>query len=458
MSEPLLILVYLAAVAGAGWPWAHLLGGVGGRLDRRAAAAAAFPLGAFLLAYTWFLLSLAGVRFDATVVTVTLAAWPLVGFGAVWLVRRRAAPREADASPAPGRWDRGARLLCAALLVFLAWQGVELVRHGYAGDGLAFWRTKAVYLRHEGTVYTDALTDPRALHANKHYPLLLPFLQAGLMTLDPALSQAAERVVFPAFLAALFLLAWAALRRRVGPFGSLLVLWLLALATFKQFAFGYCTVAMVVQVAALFVFLDRWREGGDRGALRLAAVFAAAMIFTKNEGPFYCGVLFALLLAEHRLGDRDRSRAAGGLGGLVKFLVAIAVLSLPWLLFKRGLAATWEIDLIAFLQPASLGPELREVPYLAAHLPLDLLAPGWGAFWLVGAWAVITGRGFRATRWFPPVVILAWAGLMIVLPFLEHLSLYTNYVDRFLQHLVGPVVVVIAAACGRARRDESDTP
>ncbi|HEY3567189.1 MAG TPA: phospholipid carrier-dependent glycosyltransferase [Thermoanaerobaculia bacterium] len=112
---------------------------------------------------------------------------------------------------------------------------------------------------------------------------------------------------------------------------------------------GYIEAGLTLFVTAGLYGLDRWRTGGGRGWLILAAVFLATAGDVKYLGLFFLGVAGLIVLA---LG-RDRSLPERLRDGLLFGAVALAVLA-PW--YLRILAFSGN-PLFPFL-PRIFGPNL----------------------------------------------------------------------------------------------------
>lgn len=440
IGEAALVIGYFLALTVAGFFWTLGLSGRRGAFSPALVAAAAFPAGAGLFALTGFTLMWLGCPFRPAAVLVLLGALALGGIG--FCLVRRGRP---GSSPVPTPWGGRQWVAAIVLLVLLGIQGRTLVTADYGGDGRAYWRLKAQVLSHEGTVRSPLLLHPRTHHTHKQYPLMVPVLQAGLMTLEPGLSQDGERAVYAAFLLGLFLLVYAGLRHHCTAFQSLLLLLVLTMATHDRLAGGYVTVALAVFLLGTLVFGLRWSEHGCTPSLWMSVLFAAGLVFTKSEGLLYFVILAALfgLTALKRRSRPDLARAAAFAG--VTLLV-----SLPWLLFRRELPATFEDAYFEHFTLDRCLAGVSRVPYLLNMIAGDFLSVlNWGPVWVLGIWALWRTRLPLVLVLFPAAVLGLWLVINVVDP--QGLHYYLNTSGRFLSCLA-PLAILMA---GRALSGKS---
>ncbi|MBN2492272.1 MAG: hypothetical protein JXQ29_15605 [Planctomycetes bacterium] len=439
MIDAVIATLYVAALWIGGWLTACAILGSGSRA-RGLAAAGGFPVGLFVFTYAAFLLMLAGVPFRPPTICGLLAALLLLGGGLAW--RRPKMPGGHRARPVPGRTPTH-RLVGTLLAVVLAAIVVGRVRETlitpWQGDGLAFWRLKAVVIAAEGTVRTPSFTHPSVVHNHKRYPLLQPIANAGLLVLRPDLRPAAQMAVHAAALLGLYGLLYAALRQRSGPVLARLLLILFGLSPAGASGGGYVTATLALYLLGAALFARRWRDGRARGDAAVFLLMAAGLVFTKNEGAILALLVYATLLVRPHLGVRLPRR------GLLFHAIAAAALLVSWFAFKLSLPATFDPPVVASLEP--LREVLARFVYAVYLLGYEVLAfEVWGPLWVLVLWA-LARRGDPVLRLVPAVFLLFYLFVAAVHP--EELCAFVpNTLRRVLAQLAPLGLLLVASRLG----------
>jgi hypothetical protein len=258
-----------------------------------------------------------------------------VGGACVAFMRRTPLPRTLGPLPRPTL----ATLVAAALAVSTAVVLVALFRVARVmpmggGDSFEFWVPKAKFIYFFGTIDSDRFTSL----ISPRYPLLVPALQAmDFRFMGSAF--APELSVQYWFLYAGFVLAAASLLRLVVPawlaWGAVALTAVLPELDARMLN-AQADWALDVFYGLAAIALLAWLSLGERWLLPCYALFAAAVIATKQEGLLIVGCLVAGVLVA-----TVRRRRAVWLPVLVSTGVAYG-LNLPWRVWwgTRDLPAT----------------------------------------------------------------------------------------------------------------------
>jgi len=440
--EVLVAIVYLVGVAATGMLVVLAVAPRTVRLPRLAVVTAGFPVGAFVLTYAIFLLLLFGMRMSGALVVAVLGAGLVVSLLVVRIRRPRFAP------VAIRRPTAAEAALALLVLAALAYHGKRAITVPYGGDGLMFWQLKAVILQREGTVYSPSFTHPDVIHHHKRYPLLQPLLVAGLRSLRPGMSPEAERSVFAALLLSLYLCIYFALSRVSRPSVALSLLLLVALTPPGWVAAGYAAATVRLYLMGAVAFGLLWMQRETRGpplrAPKVLVLLMAGMIFAKVEGTLYAGFLVLALLGLPRRRPAPRWRS------VFACALAVAVLMLPWFVFRSTLPSTYEENYPSALAGADVARTAVKLPYVALMILQEaFLLEKWGPLWLVVIGAAVATR-LRDRLWLiPGLALVAYVVLACV-----HDHDIVDYVmttgERFLGAIVLPCLPIAAGAIEEA--------
>lgn len=434
------------------------------QLDVRRAGVAwpAWLWAAGAVAHTQLLLLwiLFGTLPDATLLAATELGLGLLLVGAArWSARRALRTPAAQPAPAPAPPpERGTRLLYSALVVGLLLFGLQILRANQHpvtfGDEAAIWSAKAKVLYASGGephALQQELSEqeqPFVLHPD--YPMLNPLLQLQVFLQAGGITHVANRLpVQLGALALLCALAGALRARGAGRTGAVLLLAVAVSAPALEIA-GLAMSDLMLALGAVLL-ADGWLRAQtqqDASGWRLAAIGAAVLVSSKNEGLLVL-VAFALLAAIARRGRVPRE----------------PWLLLPLLLFGTGL---W-FNLRHGLRSDMFAPDLptavaRIFTQFPAHGPdvlrwfsFDiLLEPAHSCGLLLAAVLLLVLRGRRGHRDELPVVaapalvlviyMLVFTGTPHVLSW--HLS---TAAARIAFHVVPLAALAVAVAVAQPR-------
>ncbi|HET8761187.1 MAG TPA: hypothetical protein VFN94_08970, partial [Nitrospiria bacterium] len=372
----LLALVGLLSIGGVGWLWTSGFAG----LDRPQRVGFAYGVGAVWIGVMMGVIPLVGLPL------VPAVGWSVVGVPPVgWWVWRRlrggVAAKDADRPIAAGRSGHAAAIrdawwwgaagfvgLLAAIVV-----ARTVVKPIQAWDAWSTYATKAK------AIYLSA-TVPRSMFETvtaPNYPLGVPLQEVWMSWFVGAWDDVAVKLLFPGYLVALLCLVYGELRvrwaARVAMGGTLFVGCLPFLLQHGQDGYTDLPLAYFVLggAGALTRFL-RHREGH---ALALGAIFAAGMVWSREDGVLVVVINGALLLYDGAWSFGIRS--ARTWRALLGYVAVPAAVWGGWTLVK----ALWAI-------PANLS---LSIAGMAAHLDrlggaVDALLT---ALFLEGNWLIL---------------------------------------------------------------------
>jgi len=416
-----------------------------------ATAGLGFGVGLVVLTLSSFLASLCGLRpvwwFGTVEMLVLLSV-------AVALRRDRLRAWRLAWPHAPWRAEPGwVRISEVALGLFivtlcLVVSTVSLLEPLAEWDVIAIWALKAKVLLHEAIADSAYFSDVSKAFSHLDYPLLWPLAMTWVWAWTGHAELEVVKLLGPALLCALLATFYGILRRHHERRLALLFTALLAgvpmllsqtsrlmsdpaLAYFSTGAVGCCYV---------------WLRSPDTGDdLRLAALFATGMLFTKNEG---VGLLTLLVVAAAGVlllrGDVRRSVSVIVWLGVVPLL-----LTAFWFVFRMDIPKVVE-DYGGRIDPSYAWQNVSRLPqvFWAAFRY-------WGDFtdWL-GLWPLtiaVVALGIKQCLRYPVNMLLAWVGLslmmygyvFVVTPW-DPTDLMEVAANRLLVH-VAPLAVLLVA-------------
>jgi hypothetical protein len=302
-------------------------------------------------------------------------------------------------------------------------------------DGWAIWslKTHALYLW--GGVSSPALHAPAYNHGSHlDYPLLVPGLEAVWLRVLGHYSGELMHLQLVCFLAAFAAGLFVLLRQFVSPPLRLLII-VAATSTpaiVDQLVTNYADIPLACFVALGVSCLARWSLVDDPVLLRLASLFLAAAVLTKNEGTVF--VAAGYLATTVSRGTRGRRRP------LALAALATALPLVVWRAYTTTHGLTDPAyDPSLLRHPIALGRRVSRV-----RVAFDALAAqgkGWDFLLAVPFVAVVAAffaRRYRALVFAVSWVVLSLAGLLVAfwistLPIHEHVR---TSADRIVASLV----------------------
>jgi 4-amino-4-deoxy-L-arabinose transferase-like glycosyltransferase len=310
-------------------------------------------LGTGSLGFGLFLLGLVGIR--PTRMTLTaLGAIALFGAAVIVLKRRTAFPGVTPFAKNLGLVRGGASaILSLVLVLFLCVVGTYAMAFPlFEWDAFAIWGYKAKVIAADGIFpRPDYFTDVSLGYSHLDYPLMTPFLMAGVYG---ALGQVDDRLA-KMFTVVLFLgltcLVLAFARRRLNA-PSALAVTVVVMGTPQMLRWagsGYADIPLAAFFTGTVFCLVQWWEEADWRYCILGGVMAGFAAFTKNEGLVFGVLSCCVVIVPVFRNSQWRRRLAGAGLHLGSFLLLI----LPWIAWSAGI------------------PRINE--YYAAHLSVSEL-------------------------------------------------------------------------------------
>jgi hypothetical protein len=342
-------------------------------------------LGAGLTSVAMLWLNALGLSLWAQIVVLSCLALA----GLVWRAKAGSGhPIEARAG-----MERGSRpsFLLIPFSLFLSLQ-VAFVALMALGQPLFIWDSWVTWGMKARTIFLDGAISPAvyadASRAVTHldYPLLLPLNQAWLYGWLGMPDDRFAGLPSLLFYLALLGLCYSAVRRW-GANQTLALAATAIVASMSQLSLLAGHVFADVPLAALCVisvlYLMRWLDEGERGALAIAALAAGLMPWTKREGVVMLGVLCVIVLV---MCGRSR-RAWAALGAV---LLSAVLLAAPWYLFLAWQGVP-NSDFLP-LTLATARENLGRLPTISRMALATLLSGWWNFIWPLAA--VVAALGF----------------------------------------------------------------
>jgi hypothetical protein len=373
--------IYLATLQVVGLATVFAVGARGRSAAETAGAGGL--LGTAMTATVLFWASLAGITPNRGMLAILAVA--AVG---IVVSARRTTSGAIDERP-PARVPRaltGVVWIAAALLV--VWSVAVTTIHAlgyplYDWDAFAIWGIKA-------KVVVDApVRSAPYFHAlplsfsHLDYPLLVPFATAGTYAAIGAIDDRVGKIAWPFLVVCWTVFLYGAARTRrprieaaaiaaIGAGTPVMVQWA---------GTGNADMQLTVFYGASLYYVAAWIGTRSRADIRLACLFTAACVFTKQEGLALAALNIAAIVV---VGRRTIGDVAGS-------LLLLAALTAPWLVLRMGLPHINE-DYVAQFRLATLASNAGRLritlKYLVATMSRTDL---WGPLWYVALAALAIG-------------------------------------------------------------------
>lgn len=326
-------------------------------------------------------------------------------------------------------------------------------------DERAIYGLKARVLFHEGSVRGEAFTDTGYVHSQARYPLLVPLLEASLLTLKGSFDDHSLKLLFLLFSLSLAFVVAGEARRLHGPrAGGLWGVLLLATPMLIGPSDGgglsaYADLPLAAFVTGTTVLLGRSLDRAGLRDLLLAGLLLGAAFATKREGLLWALALGtgALLTHWRRAGARTTGIARSSAPFLLTALLFL-VLSLaagrwtPPSAWSERYSVVLDLDWLR-----QLGSRPFEIAPFVLRQLTDWKAWGW-AWPLVVAGLLLLRRPrltptpffWRATAL---AVLAADVGVFVVTPNHVHWHLATAF-SRLLLHVLPLAILILAEQVG----------
>ena len=289
--------------------------------------------------------------------------------------------------PSPRTTPLAAAVWLSAV-VLIAWSVAVTAIHAlgyplYDWDAFAIWGLKAKVLFDAPAGRASYFHDLPLSFSHLDYPLLVPFVTAGTYAAIGVVDDRLGKIAWPFLLVcwAIFLYGCARSRRSRVESAALTALGVGTPVMVQWAGAGNADVQLTIFYGASLYYLAAWIESRRAPDLRLAFVFTAACVFTKQEGLALAAVSAIVAVA---FGGRTLRDVGGA-------LLLFAALAAPWLVWRLGLPRTDE-NYLGHLRVATLianAGRLRIIlKYLIATMSRTDL---WGFLWYLSGVTLAIG-------------------------------------------------------------------
>jgi hypothetical protein len=456
-----------------------------------------FTLGIGASAWLLFVWSWCGGRIGPAASLVIAFAGLLWGVVCWWSMRSSSTQEPSLESEGQ---DAALESICRRVAIFLSITAIvqALMTPQRLWDERAIFGLRGIVLFEEGTVHSTELKHPDFVLGHARYPLLIPLAEEHIYGLLGHVDDRCSKIVFPLLYFGM-VLSFAGVFARHTSRGEAWM-WALVLATIPALMphdYGFlcgqadAPVGCFHGVSVLYLW-DYWRNrsrtpklppmamGGSR-SLILSGLFAGFCAFTKDEGLAFLMVDTALIAGfvvmpfVTRLTGRRRiepmniepgnppaeSRHVDTRHGFwtpVFYVIAAAIILTPWILYRRELPRTTEMEYFRRLTLSRLFDETASLNWLVGHLLQRMFAEWWewGAqWWLFAALLLMFPKGaFTSSQLLligdiaGALAALIVAGMLAPVKLEEHIGGSSH---RFLMQ-IAPVAIIFAAGQLLGRR------
>ncbi len=441
-------------------------------------------------AWLLFVWSWCGGRIGSTASLVLAAAGLLSGLFCWWRLRSSSKKEPRFKSEV---YDIALESICCRAVMFLAIAAIiqVLMTPQRLWDERAIFGLRGIVVFEKGTVNSAELKHPDFVLGHPRYPLLIPLAEVYVYGLLGQVNDRWSKIVFPLlYLGMVLCFAGVFSRHMTRSQGWM---WALVLATIPALMphdYGFlcgqadAPVGCFHGVSVLYLW-DYWRNrsrllrvptmalGGSR-SLFISGLCAGLCAFTKDEGLAFLMVDTTLIVAfvtmtfaVRRSGGHQidpindvagnpsaESRKANALPRFwvpVFYVIAAAIILIPWFAFRRELPTTTEMEYFRRLTLSRLIEETSSLNWLVEHLLQRMFGEWWewGAQWwlVIALWLMFPRRAVASPQLLMigdiagALTALIVSGMLAPVKLEEHIGGSSH---RFLMQ-IAPVAVVFAA-------------
>ena len=454
LADIILIIVAVAVILGAGMTTFYCLIREPQQYYRFERLAYSYPLGLAVLGITFFVISWAGFRLNAWLISGAVIGAAFIAFkvrGApvreYWL-----SPNTNQTATAPltdFEWVPvfiiilclGARTMACLMTPLCDW------------DALCFWglKSKICYfstIRDAGMYFHS----PEYRFTNQTYPLLWPMMYAWVCTVLGRWDDLRMLAINPLNLIVFTGLVYFTARRYV-PRPVALTVAALAASLPSSLHYVECGQSdiplMLISGASLFALFD-WIQRRRRESMLLAAVLMGGALFVKHEGQILAVVQVLVAAASILWGATagQRRRLWGHLG----WYIGIAtVMALPWFAYRSTIPKdAWQLGGEGFsrVRWEMLPTFLHTIVQNAVHWYNGVGLPKWNLLWPTIVLFVILSKAPRQRPWiYLVVVFLLHAGAITLIHLASQVPLTLAHefaLERYTLIMLPPLWLLLA--------------
>lgn len=422
--------------------------------------------GVGVTAWLQFLWSFCGMPLGIVPSGLIAAAGFLCGGPLLWSRWRQpsAAPPAATATQAVDSNDaalcRACQILIAGLIIVAVLQTLQTPQKLW--DERAIFALKAKVLFEERSIRSPVLLDPDFVQYHPRYPLLLPLAEENIYTLLGFVDDRLSKLIFPLLYCGLLLSTAGVLSRTMSHGRAWLAAQLMAtVPVMMPYEYGFlcgqadAPVACFHGLSILYLWdgLQRLRQGhACTGPFLVAGICGGLTAFTKEEGIAFLMIQVAILGLFTITAWRHPSNLRRLILASMIYVLAAAVIILPWMIHRRSLPTTTEMNYFERMTVALFLSRLETLNWSVPHLFHRMFWEWreWGLQWwlMVAAFACCFRRSMQRSQLLclfdviGALMSLLVAGMLAPAQLDEHIGGSSH---RFLMQ-ISPVAVLFAVS------------
>ena len=280
------------------------------------------------------------------------------------------------------RWEFISAYLLAFLLLipclYVAVGTIGLPLHNI--DTLAIWGLKSKVLYANSIMNSSYFYDLSKSYSHLDYPLLLPFLTAGMYAATGSMKEAAGNTLHLFFFISFILLIYSALRKILSHNQSLVLvlIYFLNVPLLLHSMSGLADLILMFYYVGSVFFLISWIESNKKSDLFVAIFMNILLLFTKNEG-FALAFINLVVICVWTIWNKKWERFKG-LGTYASIFLGI---NLPWLIFRATIPKTHE-NYLGQLKLSIFIENLDRIPsIISAFITSIFNIHIWGGLWIL---------------------------------------------------------------------------
>ena len=307
---------------------------------------------------------------------------------------------------------RTCQSLIAILMVLALLQTLQTPQKLW--DERAIFALKARVLFEDRSIDSPALRHADFVQYHPHYPLLLPLAEQNVYALLGRVDDRWSKLIFTALYCGLVLTTAGVLQRHLTCAQAWLGALLMAtIPVLMPYEYGFlcgqadAPTACYHGISLLYLWESLSRRPSQQsaiGSMLLAGLCGALAAFTKDEGIAYLmidGAILGLFLLGFLRNPEQLRRA---LFGMVLFVAAASALLIPWLIHRRSLPNTTEMNYFGRMTVDLLVSRLETLKWSVPHLIRRMFWEWreWGLQW----WLMLAAIACRSWRSLQPPLLL----------------------------------------------------
>jgi len=274
----------------------------------------------------------------------------------------------------------------ALFILLLIFQSIVLVHalgsHLYEWDAFAIWGLKAKVIALKGIIpCPDYFGDLSLGYSHLDYPLMIPFLMAGVYGVLGHIDDQMAKLSLPVIYFGLMCLVFAFSKRRL-PTPAAFTITAIVMGTpvmLRWAGSGNADVPLTAFYTASVVYLLDWEEHSKWRSCVLCGILSGFAAFTKNEG-LALGAINCLVIFLFPIRSQYWRRR---LSGAVLCVATFIILILPWLIWSNDIPRTEE-NYPAHLRFSEIIKNVSRIPIILSEFVSQVVSIWqYGLIWLI---------------------------------------------------------------------------